>query len=302
MSCEILIKTDNTNGVINYTHPNSVKDRAVYKKGYPVDIINSPKNFRGFREGIPFFCSLNVTDGNKSDVESLISSNFSGGSIIQEWKRNIDWAVVNSNLTIDGWRMRIFVTNPGFNNLCGITRTMVENFLARWNVTVYSDAQNEVVFDITIYDAITSSGFWNRNISSVVFNEIDYNQGTTNHRISADYSAIDIESDLVGDIVDSKNGTIISNENNIIIFDILRADVFDQFKMIVAKRLKTKIHRRQFKIPESAVDTIISTGTQILIDHYDEVGGYRDQIEYRMLDVTLAQIDNFLINNLNEDL
>jgi hypothetical protein len=62
------------------------------------------------------------------------------------------------------------------------------------------------------------------------------------------------------------------------------------------------MYRRQFRIPEATVDTIISTGTQILVDHYKDVEQtqFRGQVEYRVLDRTLAQVEAFLINRLDE--
>jgi hypothetical protein len=188
MSCEILIKTNvHSNGTVDYEHPNPKKDKSgVYKKGYPVNMLDSPRVHRGFKEGLPFFCAVNVTDGSVADVEAMINSAFSGSSLIQGWNRDIDFSVVNNNLSIDGWRMKAFATNPGTTNLAAITQPMVENYLNNWNAEVFSTATNEVVFDVAIFSssdgpgALQSDGFWGNNVSNVSFNEISYDSEVVN--------------------------------------------------------------------------------------------------------------------------
>jgi len=304
MTCEISITTDiHGDGTVNYIHPDPEKDRrGVYKKGYPVALVNAPHNFRGFKEGLPYRCAMNVIDGNVNDVEAMIATIFSENSLIQKWKRNIDWEVINNDLTIDGWRLRVFTTNPGFSNIAGLTREKVETFLNNWYADVISVHKNEVIFDVTIYQdgsfnpgALRSRGFWGFTTGLLTFDELAYNQGTGIHRIEVNYGAL-IPDKKAGEIVKEKGGEIITNVGGVITFDISRQDVLNEFKEDIKGKLRTIIYRRQFRIPETAVDDIISNGTQILINHP------KGQVEYRVLDVTMAQIQSFLINRLNEDL
>jgi len=302
MSCEILIKTNvHGDGTVNYNHPDQDKDRrGVYKKGYPVSMLDSPRVHRGFKEGLPYFCAVNVTDGNVSDVEALISSAFSGSSLTQGWVRDIDFSVVNSNLSIDGWRMKAFATNPGATNLAEITQPMVENYLTKWNAEVVSTATNEVIFDVAIYTssdgpgALQSTGFWDANVSNISFEEISYDSGSGEHIIEADYSLTPISASIVNNKIIERSGIVNSNNGSIVNFTIYRSDVFQHFQDEVHNALDATIYRRQFRIPEATVDTIISTGTEILVNHP------KGQVEYRVLDRTLAQIQTFIINRLDE--
>ena len=305
MACEILIKGDtHGDGTVNYTHPDPDKDKAgVYKKGYPVNIRPYPHSGWGYKEGHPYFVQVRVTDGNVEDVENLIATNFGGTSINQSWERKIDFTTVNNNVSIDGWRIKVFASNPGATNLAGITRAKVESYLNKWNAEIFSTGTNRVTFDVAIYKdgsnnpgALQSEGFWGVDVSSIVFNETSYNEGTGVHRIEADYSGTSFDSDNVENIVKSRSGIIISNESKVIIFDINRTDVFTYFKSEVKEALERSIYSRQFRVLGSTVDTIISTGTKTTISHSK---GDRD---YYTLEVTLAQLQTYLINRLDETL
>jgi hypothetical protein len=311
MPCEILIRTDvNGSGVINYTHPDPAKDkRGVYKKGYPVSMLDAPRVHRGYKEGLPYSCYINVTDASTEEVDAMIVTTFSGTRLNQEWKRQIDFATVNNNLSIDGWRLRVFATNPGANSFAGVTQQMVENYLIKWNVDLFSASVNEVVFDVAIFEddsqvpgAIQSQGFWGVIPIDVVFTENSYVEGTGVHEIEADYSLSSFDPDKIIDRIEERGGSLVSDIADVATFTINRTDVFQWFQSEVKDALERTVYRRQFRIPEATVDTIISTGTQILIDHYwdTEQTNFRGQVEYRVLNRTLAQVEAFLINRLDE--
>jgi hypothetical protein len=311
MACEILIRTNvHSGGRVDYTHPDSEKDkRGVYKKGYPVSMFDSPRVHRGFKEGLPYSCAINVTDAGVAEVDAMIATTFSGIDLNQTWDRKIDFATVNNNTSIDGWRIRVFTTNPGANNFAGITQVMVENYLTKWNGDVYSTTTNEVVFDVAIYEdgsqvpgALQSEGFWGVVPTDVSFNETSYVEGTGVHTIEADYSLSTFDPEQILDRIEDRGGSISSDVGDVVTFTINRTDVFQWFQGEVRDALENTMYRRQFRIPEATVDNIISTGTQILVDHYKDVEQtqFRGQVEYRVLDRTLAQVEAFLINRLDE--
>ena len=303
MSCEILFKTDvHGSGKINYEHPDPVKDkRGVYKKGYPVSMFDAPRVHRGYKEGLPFFCAINVTDASVAEVDTMIATTYSGISLNQSWDREIDFAVVNNNITIDGWRLSVFTTNPGANDFAGITQEMVENYLIKWNADFFSATTNEVVFDVAIFEdalnvpgAIQSEGFWGVVPIDVEFTETLYVEGTGVHTVEADYSLSSFDPERILDRIEERGGFIASDVGDVVTFTINRTDVFQWFQQEVRDALEQTMYRRQFRIPEATVDTIISTGTQIIVVHPKGI------VEYRILDRTLAQVETFLINRLDE--
>jgi hypothetical protein len=305
MSCEILIKTNtHGTGVVDYTHSDPEKDkRGVYKKGYPVGMEDAPRSFRGYKEGLPYFCAINVTDASVAEVEAMIVSTFSEKSLNQSWVRQIDFSTVNNNPTIDGWRIKVFATNPGFSNLAGITRTMVENYLNKWNAEVFSAATNEVIFDVAIYEdassnpgSIQSEGFWGVVLTDVSFTETSYVEETGIHTVEADYSLSSFSSERVQQRIEERGGEVISDVFSVVTFTIDRVDIFKWFQHEVKEAVENTIYRRQFRIPEITVDYIIANGTEIVINHS------KGDVTYRVLDRTLAQVEAFLINRLDEDL
>lgn len=309
MPCEILFKTNtHGDGTVDYIHPDPDEDKwGVYKKGYPVEMIDDPRSFRGYEEGLPYFCAVRVTDAIAVEVEAMITSTFSETSIIQDWTRRIDFVTVNNNLAIDGWRIRVFATNPGSTNFAGITRPMVEGYLNRWYASVFSVSTNEVVFDVAIFEdaanspgALQSEGFWGITPVFVFFNEISYVEGTGVHTVEADYTASVFTSKQVQRRITKRGGVVVSDVDSVVVFTINRTDVFQWFQEELREFLERTIYCRQFRIPETAIDAIILTGTQILVDHYDEQSQFRGQIEYRVLDRTLVQVESFLINKLDE--
>ena len=307
MPCEVLIKGDtHGDGTVNYTHSDPDKDkRGVYKKGYPVTLREYPHSGWGYKEGHPYFVQLRVTNGDVADVESLISTSFGGNSINQTWDRQIDFATVNNDSSIDGWRIRVFATNSGANDFAGVTQSMVENYLNKWNAEVFSSAANEVVFDVTIYEdgettpnpgAIQSEGFWGVTPTDVLFNETSYVEGTGVHTIEVDYSGSSFTSDQVERRVVDRGGIVSSNTAGVITFNINRTDVFQWFQQEVREALEQTVYCRQFRVLETTVDTIISTGTKTTVSHSK---GDRD---YYTLEVTLAQLETYIVNRLDETL
>jgi hypothetical protein len=303
MPCEILFKTDvHGSGKVNYEHPVAEKDkRGVYKKGYPVSMLDAPRVHRGYKEGLPYFCAVNVTDASVAEVEAMIATTYSGISLNQSWDRLIDFATVNNNGAIDGWRLRVFATNPGANNFAGVTQSMVENYLIKWNADFFSGTANEVVFDVAIFEdgsqvpgAIQSEGFWGVVPTDVVFTETSYVEGTGVHTVEADYSLSAFDPENILDRIEERGGLISSDVADVVTFTINRTDVFQWFQQEVRDALEQTVYRRQFRIPEATVDTIISTGTQIIEVHPKGI------VEYRVLDRTLAQVEAFLINRLDE--
>jgi len=303
MPCEILIKGDtNAGGVVNYTHSDPDKDkRGVYKKGYPVIVKEYPHSGWGYMEGHPYFVQARVTDGDVADVEAMIASTFSGNSMIQDWTRLIDFATVNNDIPIDGWRVNVFATNPGANDFAGVTQVMVENYLTKWNASVVQAIVNEVRFDVAIYEdsvpdpgAIQSEGFWGVVPTDVLFNETSYVEGTGVHTVEADYSGSSFDADQVEKRVINRGGIVSSNTAGVITFNINRTDVFQWFQQELREVLEQTMYRRQFRVLETTVDLIVSTGTKTTVSH---LKGDRD---YYTLEVTLAQLENYIVNRLDE--
>ncbi len=253
MAVEIVFTT-------NWRNRNPADGPKVWIKGYPVDMKDTPCVWGG-RVTLPRFVIARVTDANLGDIQSMISSNFGERSLTQEWRNNLDWSVVNYVSTLDGYRLNLFTTNPGLTNKAAVTRNQVEIFLNRWNANVVSFTTNSVTFDVGVYNAIISEGFWDIiNVGQVIFNETNYDESIHTHRVTADYSALDIKPLLLRQLAVRRRADIISNVDQIVTMDITRNDVVAVFKRDVKIKVEKNIYKRQFRISESTVDNIISQG------------------------------------------
>lgn len=237
----------------NNVHSDITKDmRGSYKRGYIV---------QSFEDGTPHvesptppFVILKVPDVTLNEVQKYN----------EHWIRQIDYEVINQNLALDGWRIRVFTTNPSITDqgvgAGKITRTMVENYLNKWNATVFTFADNSVTFNITIYNAIKSEGFWNVNASQIIFSEIAYNQSTGLHTVQIDYSGTSYTRDQVINKITRMNGTMISDVSKVVQFTITRQIIFDAFKQDVKKKIESILYRRQYYLPSEFVTTIENNG------------------------------------------
>ncbi len=237
----------------NNTHPDLLKDmRGSYKRGYIVELfedgtscVNNPAS--------PFVI-LKVPDILVEDAQNYINN----------WTRHIDYEIVNQNLALDGWRVRVFATNPAITDqgvgAGKITRTMVETYLNKWNATVFTFADNSVTFDISVYNAIKSEGFWNANISQIIFSEIAYDQTTGLHTIQIDYSGTSYKREKVINKITQMKGTIISEVGKVIQFTITRQIVLNTFKHDIKKKVETILYCRQYYLPSDLVTTIENNG------------------------------------------
>lgn len=250
--------------------------------GLPITIKPFPNSGHGLDElpSAGFFIYIRVTDADPDDIETMIRTQFEGDSLIQPWERRVDFQVVNNNPVIDGWRMKAFTINPGFNNYAGITRNMVETYLNKWNASVFSVATNEVIFDSLIYNAITSNGFWAKSVANIFFSEISYEQSTGIHIVTADYSLVNIEDRQVKSFIEAREGIVNSQILKIVNFSISRTSVFKYFKADVQRRLNQVMFKRQFYITPALVSTIQAEG------------GIRE--------VTLSQVQTYLKNKLDD--
>ena len=110
------------------------------------------------------------------------------------WRLDIDFEVVNSNISVDGFSIRVFAVTVNSVNRGALSKDDIEEYIEEWGGTVFSFGTNEVIFDILISDAIVANRFWRAwktdVLSLVDFTELSYDSGTGLHRLQIDYSAV----------------------------------------------------------------------------------------------------------------
>lgn len=229
----------------------------------------------GRKETLPEFCIIKIPGlnapsggGSSGDPRGPGSGEIATPPIftfeetlfyMNKWKINLNYAIVDSNLNLDQYIIEI--TNSNASTTKGrITRSQVETFINGWNGTVISAGDNLVRFDIGIYDAVQSKGFWGRSMESFSFNELSYTSGTGVHQISAGYNAF-IPSGKIEKAISEKGGSIVSHSGNAVIFEIDRITVRNVFIADIKQVVDMiNIGARQYYIDSTLVDAIISAG------------------------------------------
>ena len=178
------------------------------------------------------------------------------------WQRELAFKVVSSDTTNDSYRLRLYSTVVDNNGNGAITKEEINEFIQAWNGTVVDYGDNEVTFDIAIYDALVSPAFWEiPNIADKVsFTKKSYDESTGVHRIELDYSNIDNNPTYVEGYVERMGLEIVSHDNKILTYDADRSMVDDVLKKELANTGRKQIARRRYHVSESVVDTIIDNG------------------------------------------
>jgi len=270
---QLLLKKDS-----DYVHANPEKDRSgVYKKGYIIECRNDNSPIGGME--LNKFAFTQITGLAKEDFYQYCVP----------WEFIIDYEVITSDPVIGGFRIKVFstktsITDQAVNNGF-LTREMVENYLINWGAIVRTIALNDVRFDISVFLIGTSNGFWGVDVSGVNFIELKWNPGLKVDKISADYSGTVYTSEQVERVIIKRGGTVISNANGIVTYEIEQTDVLQRFKDDIAEKVRKVFYRRQYYITSGAVDAIIN---------------YMSTHPSEALEISLGDFNTYLRNRLDE--
>ncbi len=180
------------------------------------------------------------------------------------WQPEIDFEIVNQVLSLDGFRLKLTVTNASSNS-GGINATKIESFVTDWGGSVVSiTPPNEIVFDISIFNALKSKNFWDVSTENVIFTETNYDQGTGIHTIELDYDALGNSPSYIENFIAEKV-TIIGHDgsNRFITFEAHRSIIKAEFERDILKKLP-KIHSKRFYFGSGVVSAILAAPNHIL--------------------------------------
>jgi hypothetical protein len=186
----------------------------------------------------------------------------------REWHRIVDWKILSSVALTDTHQIRLFAVPGEYSPTSGIgkiTRTMAEAYLNKWGAAVLDFSDNSVTFEAQVAKAIQSEGFWGQDVSKITFTETNYNASNGNHATAANYSATNIPSAVIAEIVAEIGATITAHNTTtkVITFRINRSLVTDRFKDDLKQRLKTMLRKRKYHISDVALDVIAATEDRI---------------------------------------
>jgi len=241
-------------------------DTPPHSKGDIVEIRATGTPFAG--KEVVYFVVAEVPDVPMTD--------FIGYS--KPWNLELGFEVVAQNTAIDGYRLRLF--SELISGVLGIVSpAAVEQFIMSWGGTIHSTAANEVVFDISIYAALTSAAFWEIDVGQIAFSELSYNETTGIHRIQADYSALANNPTYVERYVAGMGLSIVSHADKILIYDADRAVVRDSFQRDIKQKASKTIARRRYCVGSGVVDYIVGQGGVVTTDRATLESYIQDKVE-----------------------
>lgn len=242
-------------------------DNGLYKKGDCIEIRASSTPFTGLEPSKFVMVEVTNTPIDSYDIYR------------ERWERIIDYEVVNSNPSIDGFRIRLYSPLYDSSGNGKITLAEVQTFVENWGGSIFSSGDNEVVFDVLIYDAICSPNFWEIPIDDIVFTENSYTEATGIHEVEIDFSALGNNPTYVERYVMEKGGTIISNVNKVITAEFHRSDVRTLFQEDIKEKAKKLVFPYRYYIGSGVVDYIVGQGNSITTDLTTLLGYLHDKTE-----------------------
>lgn len=208
-----------------------------------------------------------------------------------QWAVNIDWTVLNRDVAEDMFTVAAYSDLENASHTAGkLLEAGVQRILNKWNCNILnSDPDGDpawVRFRFYLSNnsnksesLVFSEGFWEHDVSNVVFSETGYDSGTGVHTIEADYSAEGWTPAKVEAHIVEKGGTVISDSGSVVEFSIPRNAVLNLFKEEANNYNDAEPIRRRYRLPEAEVaaceaagDTVTKTKAQFLALLIDKVG------------------------------
>ena len=181
------------------------------------------------------------------------------------WDRMLAFDIVAHNEALDGYRLRLYSETANAENGI-ITKEEVETTVAAWNGVIHSFGTNEVVFDITIFDALKSAAFFEINTSAVSFSETAYDSLTGIHQVRADYSALPNNPTYIERYLMQEGMDIIAHADHVIVYEANRQTVKARFERYLRQLAMTAIERRRYYVGDGVVTAIENAGGTLETD------------------------------------
>jgi hypothetical protein len=264
---EILIK------LADYTHPDTDKDRrGVHKRG---DIVAIRPD--GWSAG-PHWAQSQMCYAKSGKFVLVKCPEITVAEVqawTDSWKDDFAYTIISQNAAQGLYVVRVFEQNAGAAGQNNLTLAKVETFLTKWGCTSITFATNSCQFTFSLWNAVRSESFWERDVSSVVFTLISYSSATGIGRISADCNAIieqfvithandpQAEEKIKGEIgrrIPERGGTLVGWTGRSLTFEIERSDILTRFRADIKEAAEQGYMRHRYQVNSVDVDAIVAAG------------------------------------------
>ena len=209
------------------------------------------------------------------------------------WKDDFAYTIVSQNAAQGLYVVRVFEQNAGAAGQNNLTRAKVETCLTKWGCTGLTFTTNSCEFTFSLWNAVRSESFWERDVSSVVFTLVSYSSTTGIGRISANCNAIieqfvithandpQAEEKIKGEIgrkIPERGGTLIGWTGRILTFEIERSDILTRFRDDVKRKAEQTYMCRRYQVSAADVDAIVAAGGVITLTKAQVLAKLKDKM------------------------
>lgn len=241
-----------------------------YKPGDPViafpightthpNFVDSRECFDPQRPEATYFAWIVCPDGPSPEV---INENFAK----LEWKEDFEFEVIASVPAQGKYTIQARNKNVSVSGKAALVRDKIESWLIGWGASNISFATNQVQFDFSLWNAVRSDKFWERDSVNLIltFTLLDYSSQTGIGRIRiSPTTGAQPQADLIlktaSEKILERGGTIILHDTTIE-FEIERSNIFNKFKEDTKLKLEKRYRRRRYRFLESLVNAVVNDG------------------------------------------
>lgn len=220
-----------------------------WKQGQIVE-VREDGDGRGLKEVWPKFGWINVPGLSKASAVHYMD----------DWRTLVTFNIMNHNTPADSYRVRVTSETVSSSGKGSFNQQQVSAFLSKWNATIVSFQPTTVTFDISVFDAVTSDGFWEADTSGVVFSESSYDSATGDHVIqviSSPFSNTDMK------IAVEENGGIVIPPDS---FAVNNEVVRNRFVASVKERLESVITmKRRWYVNATGMAALAANNGEITV-------------------------------------
>lgn len=234
--------------------------RIGWRPGSPVRCEDDGFSW-GSSEGLPDFYLVKVPGMPKAF----------GAQYLESWAHDPVFKVIDSNEELDTLRIKTNISKVSATGKGALVREKSEEVFTRWGAAVVDWQADQVVFDLSIYGAITSDGFWLTDASKMVLSQTKYIPLEGAHRVrieSSPYRAQDIAT-----ILKKRQCLQIPPDS----FATSRETVKEHCLTDIEDRLRQVKHAKcRWYAPPAAMQAIADAGGTVTIDQPRFLANIRD--------------------------
>ena len=204
----------------------------------------------GGKEGPPKFFIIKVPGVTKADADSYL----------EEWRHEPSYTILQNQQSTDSFRIRLDSNRVSATGKNSFSLAQVESFFTKWDAAIVSVNNESVIFDISIFDAATSEGFWGVDTSGVVFVETTYTEVNGDHLIQIQDSPYTDEQ--MASAVRNHSGTIVPPDSFIINRGVMRQALQDD----IARKIRDiSFARRRWYVSATGMSSLVAAGGIITV-------------------------------------